>query len=64
MSARSTRNGSPVRAGTDEHIGDIALCRQKVVPKVGLEPTLPWGEPDFESGASASSATSARGMGE
>ncbi len=29
------------------------------VPEVGLEPTLPKREPDFESGASANSATPA-----
>ena len=34
------------------------LCNYRLVPKVGIEPTLPK-ERDFESRASASSATSA-----
>ena len=33
------------------------------VPEVGLEPTLPLREPDFESGASANSATPAEASG-
>lgn len=34
---------------------------KEMIPMEGLEPTRPLGPPDFESGASANSATSAIG---
>ena len=37
-----------------------ASVLRMLVPKVGLEPTRPLGATDFESAASANSATSAR----
>jgi hypothetical protein len=37
---------------------EAQVC-ERIVPKVGVEPTLPFGETDFESAASAGSATSA-----
>src|SRR3990170_3167547 len=47
---RTAQHGQPAPEGR--------LCYNPQVPKVGLEPTLPK-ERDFESRASASSATSA-----
>ena len=44
------------RAGERPRVFDAAYC---IMPKVGIEPTIPK-EHDFESCASASSATSAR----
>jgi hypothetical protein len=40
--------------------GTRARRRSELVPEVGLEPTRPFGAPDFESSASTSSATPAQ----
>ena len=50
-------NAAPSSANSSGNHGKSRIL--KGVPKVGLEPTRPLGTPDFESGASANSATSA-----